>query len=294
MSKEKKTPVVYAAGRMRGVQYFNFPAFDKARERLGNLGLAVLSPADMDRKNGFDPWKYVDDFGIPASEIDWSHIPHWFDLQAAIKRDNEAIEKSDAIYVIHEGISESAGGMAEIELGMRLGKIILFDTMDDAAILKALGVPETVPVTPMRTASSLKAEYDRFSKDCCEALGIENVFDPLVKKMKESQTLPRYTEREGVLDEAKKLITGDRNNSYGPPTQDFQRTADMMSALFSAKLKEGARFKPSDVAWIITLVKASRAQHSPKRDNYVDAAGYMACGWECEAEGLKNAQTPGV
>jgi hypothetical protein len=32
------------------------------------------------------------------------------------------------------------------------------------------------------------------------------------------------------------------------------------------------------------LVKASRAQHSSKRDNYVDAAGYAACGWECEAE----------
>lgn len=268
MSQEKKKPVAYVAGKMRKVPLYNFPAFDKARDRLQRLGVTPLSPADMDRASGFCPWKIADDFGIPVNEIDWSHIPGWFDLPAAIERDNKAIDMSDAIYVIHEGIAESAGGMAEIERGMKAGKIILFDTMDDAQILKALGMSETV-VTDSRALG--KIYNSAFAKAC----------------------VPRYTEREGVLDEAKKLITGDRNNSYGPPTQDFQRTADMMSALFSAKLKDGARFKPSDVAWIITLVKASRAQHSPKRDNYVDAAGYMGCGWECEAENLKR-ETPGV
>lgn len=126
----------------------------------------------------------------------------------------------------------------------------------------------------MRTATSCDAERKTLAGEFGK--GMRVIFG--------DQTQSRYSEREGVLDEAKTLVTGDRNAAYGPPTQDFGRTADMMTALFSSKLKEGERFKPSDVAWIITLVKASRARHSPKRDNYVDAAGYMACGWECEAE----------
>lgn len=280
MSGENKKKVVYCAGRMRGLPYYGFPAFDEAKARLNRIGFDVLSPADMDRAEGFDPMseqflKHV----VPMSrdgkggyEPDWSRIPNSFNLAAAIERDNKAIDKSDGIYVIHEGIGESKGGMAEIERGMSKGKVIVYDTMDDEAILKELGVSETVDASKVDWRT-LDAEYEE-------------------ARAKMSQA-PRYTEREGVLDEAKKLITGDRNASYGPPSQDFRRTADMMTALFSAKLKEGARFKPSDVAWIITLVKASRAQHSPKRDNYVDAAGYMGCGWECEHEDLQR-ETPGV
>lgn len=95
---------------------------------------------------------------------------------------------------------------------------------------------------------------------------------------------PLMTARVGILDEASKLICGDRNASYGPPTQDFQCTADMWTALFQYKLKPGEKFLAKDVAWAMMLLKASRAQHSKKRDNYVDAAGYAGCGWECEEE----------
>jgi len=92
------------------------------------------------------------------------------------------------------------------------------------------------------------------------------------------------TPRAEVLEEAKQHITGDRNASYGPPTQDFQRTADMWTALLQLKLKPGERIRSQDVAWMMIMLKASRAQHSGKRDNYVDAAGYAGCGWECEME----------
>lgn len=156
MSQEKKKPAVYIAARMRGVQYFNFPAFDTARDRLERLGVTALSPADMDRADGFDAMSDKVILSLPTVvrgvEIssDWSHIPGSFDLPAAIERDNKAIDDpaTVAIYVIHEGIAESAGGMAEIERGMKAGKIILFDTMDDAQILKALGMSETVEAPP--------------------------------------------------------------------------------------------------------------------------------------------------
>jgi nucleoside 2-deoxyribosyltransferase len=84
-----------------------------------------------------------------------------------------------------------------------------------------------------------------------------------------------------VLQEADALIHGDRNASYGPPNQDFRRTADMWTALLQYKLQDGQRIRAQDVAWMMMLLKASRAQHSDKRDHYVDAAGYAGCGWRC-------------
>lgn len=145
MSNETKEKSAYIAGKMRGVPYYNFPAFDKARDRLVGLGLKALSPADMDREAGFDP--FMEEFHFRADPTngivyDWNTLPKDFDLPAAIERDNKAIDDPDtvAVYVIHEGISESAGGMAEIERAMKRGKIILFDTMSDDEILHALGI----------------------------------------------------------------------------------------------------------------------------------------------------------
>jgi len=87
-----------------------------------------------------------------------------------------------------------------------------------------------------------------------------------------------------ILQEADGLVNGDRCASYGPPTQDFKRTADMWTALLQFKLNEGERIRPQDVALMMILLKASRAQHSSKRDNYVDIGGYADCGWKCEKE----------
>ncbi len=83
------------------------------------------------------------------------------------------------------------------------------------------------------------------------------------------------TVRGDVLDQAKELINGDRNNQYGPPTQDFQRIAAMWSVYL------GQDVAPHDVAVCMTLLKVSRIAWSPeKEDHWVDAAGYMACGYE--------------
>ena len=36
--------------------------------------------------------------------------------------------------------------------------------------------------------------------------------------------------RAELLSESDSLVNGDRNSAYGPPHQDFQRTADILSA----------------------------------------------------------------
>jgi len=90
--------------------------------------------------------------------------------------------------------------------------------------------------------------------------------------------------REAVLDEAKTMITGDRNRSYGSPTQNFQNTADLWTVQFRHKLKPGERFTASDMASAMIHLKQARRIAGDKRDNWVDTVGYAACGAECDAE----------
>jgi uncharacterized protein DUF6378 len=89
-------------------------------------------------------------------------------------------------------------------------------------------------------------------------------------------------ERAALLNEAKSLILGDRNNSYGPPDQDFRRSAEIMNAL-GYRGPEGREILARDIATLLIAVKLSRLTWSPeKRDHYADIAGYIACGWECK------------
>jgi hypothetical protein len=95
--------------------------------------------------------------------------------------------------------------------------------------------------------------------------------------------------RASVCDEGKQLITGDRNNAYGPPTQDFARTAAMASG-FGFQVN-GEPVQSHHVAIFMELLKISRLAWTPtKRDSWVDTIGYAGCGYECavteEAERL--------
>jgi hypothetical protein len=44
----------YVAGPMRGIPEFNFPLFDRVAADLRTIGISIISPAEMDRANGFD------------------------------------------------------------------------------------------------------------------------------------------------------------------------------------------------------------------------------------------------
>lgn len=94
--------------------------------------------------------------------------------------------------------------------------------------------------------------------------------------------------RESALDEAKNLITGDRNAQYGPPTQDFARAAAALNAYgYGRTDAQGVihDILASDVAIIVPLIKISRLMHTrDKRDSWVDIAGYAGCGYECAVE----------
>ena len=99
------------------------------------------------------------------------------------------------------------------------------------------------------------------------------------------ESKPKPPVRREILEEAAELTCGDRNNQYGPPTQDFDRVAKMLSALGYQKAR-GHEIEPHDVAIIMACLKLSRLMWSPeKRDSWVDLAGYAACGYETVGRG---------
>ena len=83
------------------------------------------------------------------------------------------------------------------------------------------------------------------------------------------------TLRQRVLDGAAKAVLQDRNNTYGSPEQSFKRIAAYWSILF------GIDVEPWQVAEALILLKVTRIDSSPQHlDNWVDTAGYAACGAE--------------
>lgn len=111
---EKQT--VYLSGPMRGRKDFNFPAFDAARDYFLELGYTVISPADLDRKRGFDPKNH--DPGDPEA------YKAFFSDRVALQQDIDALLRSD-IVVLLPGWQESVGASAEEKLARWAGIQVL-------------------------------------------------------------------------------------------------------------------------------------------------------------------------
>jgi len=113
---------VYIAGPMRGYEYWNFSAFDEARDMFIGDGWNVISPADIDREAwGGDPLTDPDLFARVEEEVNnWTRA----DLIKVVKRDINAICTSDAIALL-PGWEKSTGAVAEFFIARWLGIAIL-------------------------------------------------------------------------------------------------------------------------------------------------------------------------
>lgn len=110
-------------------------------------------------------------------------------------------------------------------------------------------------------------------------------------------------EPENVLQEAERLIYGDRQATYGHPASDFQAMGRIAGAILHRWLqskrmvvvqnvgeagveeREDVEYfpdvDPRIVALLMTAVKLSREAGQHKRDNLVDLAGYAGCAQRC-------------
>jgi len=74
---------------------------------------------------------------------------------------------------------------------------------------------------------------------------------------------------EDVLQEARRLVAGDRCLTYGTPVESMRRVAEWWT------LADGQPHTGREVALPLALVKLAREHHRHGRDNLVDAAGYL-------------------
>lgn len=86
--------------------------------------------------------------------------------------------------------------------------------------------------------------------------------------------------KQEMLETALSIVTKDRQNDYGTAESNFGTIAEFWSTYLRA-LNMGDELTPADVAAMMILMKVSRITTSPgKEDNWVDIAGYAACGAE--------------
>lgn len=72
----------------------------------------------------------------------------------------------------------------------------------------------------------------------------------------------------GVLEEAGKLVQGDRGEAYGHPTVKYKVLADLWSGILRFEVT------PEQVVLCMLATKLGRESLNHKRDNLVDIAGY--------------------
>lgn len=88
---------------------------------------------------------------------------------------------------------------------------------------------------------------------------------------------PDASGRERLLRDAARVVCGERSEAYGAVEDCFGSIADMWAAYLAHPIT--AR----DVANMMVLLKVARNARPGHRDNWVDIAGYAACGAEVDA-----------
>lgn len=86
----------------------------------------------------------------------------------------------------------------------------------------------------------------------------------------------QVTGREACLEEAARIIAGDRDKQYGGPEDNFTRIAKIWSVIL------GIEITAEDVAMMMVGVKVARYANKSgfQPDTWIDIAGYGACGYE--------------
>ena len=90
--------------------------------------------------------------------------------------------------------------------------------------------------------------------------------------------------RDEILKIANEMVSGNREEDYGRPERNFERIAALWSEYLGPE-RICEKIRPHDVAAMLALLKVARiASGHAKLDNWIDLAGYAACGGEIETE----------
>lgn len=89
--------------------------------------------------------------------------------------------------------------------------------------------------------------------------------------------MENQTKRKEILEKALQCVNGKREEQYGSPEDNFAMIAQFWELYL--RNREDICISPEDVAVMMILLKIARiAGGGYKLDNWVDIAGYAACG----------------
>lgn len=93
--------------------------------------------------------------------------------------------------------------------------------------------------------------------------------------------------RKDTLQSALNCVYGDREQDYGSPENNFKTIAEFWTTYLKEKNVSpdaDVCILPEDVAAMLILLKVARITSGhAKSDNWIDIAGYAACGSELES-----------
>ena len=258
--------IVQLVGPMRDKPDWNYPVFDEVEAAWLKMhpNDRVINPANnFERRTDLPFETYM---AKSLEQIREAHfvilLPGWEDSEGSGMEVDRALIKSNVQYY------------RAVPCEHRTVKIVASDYWDfefterkDVKEARELAARNEAADKPMAMADGTEAgEVNSFIQEAFSMLRDESV-----------------SPREALLKDSIAAICGDRNNAYGPPTQDFQRTADLANA-WGFRVGDEP-LKSHHVAVFMELLKLSRIRWSPeKEDHWLDTAGYAGCGWECVVE----------
>tara|TARA_R100000951_G_scaffold107848_1_gene103631 strand:+ start:27022 stop:27318 length:297 start_codon:yes stop_codon:yes gene_type:complete len=91
-------------------------------------------------------------------------------------------------------------------------------------------------------------------------------------------TVKTKIKQESICEEAFRIQGGDRQQDYGNPASNLLEIGASWEWYLKTSCNADVSISARDVAHMMVLMKIARNIHKPKRDNWVDIAGYAQCG----------------
>ena len=98
-----------------------------------------------------------------------------------------------------------------------------------------------------------------------------------------------------ILEQAKKLVSGDRHKKHGDKIVNHENIARLWSGYLQNKTQLKINLLPEDVANLMILLKVARSQAGEHNiDDYVDGCGYQAIAGHIASKRSEISSTLGV